>query len=322
MPVNDEPAYRAPFPWFGSHIQTIASGLSRGSTAVPYVRERIETSDGDFLDLDWSRQSPPGSSLAIIAHGLEGHSRRPYVLGMVRAFNGSGHDALAWNFRGCSGEPNRLLRFYHSGCSDDLQCVIDHVREHGEYESVILVGFSLGGNICLKYLGEQGGDVPHQIKAAVALSVPCDLRASAMRVAERSNIFYLRRFLRTMRQKVRDKSRIMPGRLNLEGIEGLRNFGEFDDRFTAPLNGFDSAEEYWRQCSSRQFLASIRLPTLIVNARNDPFLTSACFPIAEAMASDCVYLEMPRHGGHVGFPDRGGTYWSERRALEFARGYL
>ena len=114
----------------------------------------------------------------------------------------------------------------------------------------------------------------------------------------------------------------MPGRLNLEGIERLKNFGEFDDRFTAPLNGFANAEEYWRQCSSRQFLASIRLPTLIVNARNDPFLTATCFPIAEAMASDCVYLEMPRHGGHVGFPDRGGTYWSERQALEFARGYL
>jgi predicted alpha/beta-fold hydrolase len=318
MPVNDEPAYRAPFPWFGGHLQTITSGLSRRSADVQYVRERIDTPDGDFLDLDWARRS--SSSLVVIAHGLEGHSRRPYVLGMARAFNSSGYDALVWNFRGCSGEPNRLLRSYHSGCSDDLQCVIEHVLEHKAYDTITLVGFSLGGNICLKYLGEQGAQVPKAIVAAVALSVPCDLRASALRVAEWSNRLYLRRFLRTMRQKIRDKDRIMPGKLNLDGIEQLRDFGEFDDRFTAPLNGFANAEEYWRQCSSRQFLDRIRLPTLIINARNDPFLTPACFPVEEAMASEHVCLEMPRQGGHVGFPDRSGEhFWSEKRALKFAQ---
>ena len=318
MPVNDEPAYRAPFPWFSGHLQTITSGLSRRSADVRYVRERIGTPDGDFLDLDWAKGS--SSSLVVIAHGLEGHSRRPYILGMARAFNRCGYDALAWNFRGCSGEPNRLLRSYHSGCSDDLQCVIEHVLDDKAYDTITLVGFSLGGNICLKYLGEQGAQVSKSIVAAVVLSVPCDLRASALRVAEWSNRLYLRRFLRTMRQKIRDKDRIMPGKLNLDGLEQLRDFGEFDDRFTAPLNGFANAEEYWRQCSSRQFLDRIRLPTLIINARNDPFLPPACFPVEEAMASEHVCLEMPRQGGHVGFPARSGEhFWSEKRALEFAR---
>ncbi len=319
MPVNDAPRYEPPFPWVTGHLQTIAPGLLRRVRSVDYERERIDTPDGDFLDLDWSRPAARQCErVAIIAHGLEGHSRRPYVRGMARAFNKAGWDAMAWNFRGCSGEPNKQLRFYHSGSSDDLRCVIDHTTSSRRYGSVVLIGFSLGGNVVLKYLGEQAGDAPAAIKCAVTFSVPCNLRASSMRMASPSNFIYLRRFLKSMRQKVRDKDCVMPGQLNLEGIDRLKDFAQFDDRYTAPLNGFRDAEEYWQRCSSRQFIGRIEVPTLLVSARNDPFLTEECFPVEEARASERMFLEMPPHGGHVGFPSRGSTYWSEERAIRFA----
>ena len=317
MPVIDVPDYRAPFPWLGGHLQTLASGLSRG-LSMDYERERIYTPDGDFLDLDWLRLGSASRGLAIIAHGLEGHSRRPYVMGMARAFHRRGYDVLAWNFRGCSGEPNRKLRFYHSGSSDDLHCVVEHAVRRSAFDGIVLVGFSLGGNICLKYLGEQPAEVPPAVRGAITLSVPCDLEASADRLAEPANTLYLRRFLRAMRRKVRGKDKVMPGRLNMDGIDELRDFAQFDERFTAPMNGFASARDYWRACSSRQFLPGVSRPTLIVNAANDPFLPPSCYPLAEAGASSSVCLEIPRHGGHVGFPLRGDLYWSEVRALHFA----
>jgi len=285
---------------------------------VAYRRERIETPDGDFLDLDWAKNG--SQRVAVLAHGLEGDSKRHYMLGMANALVKRGWDAVAWNARGCSGEPNRVLRFTHSGATEDLQTVISHVTSTCDYSKKIsLIGFSLGGNLTLKYLGERGRELDSRIKAAVAFSVPCDLQSSSIELAKPLNWIYMQRFLATLHDKIRAMMKVMPGKIDDRGYERLRNFKDFDDRYTAPIHGFKNAEDYWRKCSCKPFLGDIQVPTLLVNARNDPFLADPCYPIEEAQANASLHLEMPVTGGHVGFGgfNSGGEYWSETRAVPF-----
>lgn len=316
----------------GAHIETLLPALLRFVRGVRYERERIATADGDFLDLDWAyaRSSgvttePSARGLVILSHGLEGHSRRPYILGMARAFLGAGRDVLAWNCRGCSGEVNRLPGSYHSGSSDDLGAVVDRVLKDPaleRYVDIALVGFSMGGNITMKYLGEQKGRVSKRIKKAVALSVPCDLAGCSVALARRENRLYMANFLTTLRAKAKIKKDMFPETItaSLKEIKAIRTFREFDDMFTGPLHGFGDAAGYWQACSGNRFISGIRVPTLLVNARNDTFLNADCFPEAAARKSKYLYLETPERGGHVGFSadTRYGLYWSERRALEWA----
>lgn len=303
----------------GGHLQTMFPTLFRGAPGVRYVRERIETPDDDFLDLDWVRGG--ARRLAILSHGLEGSSRRWYMAGMATALNDAGWDALAWNYRGCSGEPNRTLRFYHSGATDDLDVVVRHAITSGDYDSIVLIGFSLGGNLTLKYLGERGGTIHPAISVAIAYSVPCDLASSAARLAHPVNRIYMRRFMKTLRGKIRTKMELMPGMPDVSGLEGIETFQEFDDRFTAPLHGFRDATDYWYQSSSRRYLEGITVPALLVNARNDPFLTPECYPVAQARSLPYLFLEIPSSGGHVGFIAAGARrrYWMEHRAIAFLR---
>jgi len=313
MPLQRHSNYRPPPLLTNGHLQTVLPWLLRRVPGVRYQRERIPTPDGDFLDLDWA---PAGASrLVVVCHGLEGSSRAAYVRGMLRAFRRRGWDGLALNFRGCSGEPNRRLRSYHSGATEDLATALDHVVRTRRYRRLALVGFSLGGNLVLKYLGERGGDLPQGLGPSAAVSVPCDLAGSSARMAAPGNRLYMFRFLRTLCRKARDKARRFPGALPAGDFVGLRTFREFDDRYTAPAHGFRDAAHYWAACSSRRFLAGIRVPTLLVNAANDPFLSPGCFPTAEAAASPHVLLEIPASGGHVGFPTAtlAGDYWHERR---------
>ena len=295
-------------------MQTILPVVLPRRLTLPLTRTRLELVDGDFLDLDWLRARH--ARLAIIAHGLEGNSSQTYVRGMAETLHAAEWDVLAWNFRGCGGGPNRLLRAYHSGDSADLATVIAHAAV--DYPQIALVGFSLGGNVMLKYLGEAP---PHpSIVAAAAISVPLDLASSAHALDQRrSNRLYLRRFLVSLIAKIEAKAREFPGELNMEGIRDIRSFEEFDGRFTAPLHGFRDAEDYWKRASARQFLPQISVPTLILNARNDPFLTTASMPSREAEANPSLFLEAPDSGGHVGFLDlaRGMQPWSERRVAEF-----
>ena len=306
--------YEPPFPLFNGHLQTIVPSVLRRVRGVEFRRERIITEDDDFLDLDWSRIG--AGKLAVISHGMEGNSRRPYVLGMVRALNAAGWEALAWNLRGCSGEPNRQLRFYHAGATDDLAAVISHALSRRTYEAVVLVGFSLGGNLVLKYLGERREELPRQIWKAAVFSVPCDLRSGAVELDRWQNGIYRRRFLRTLKDKVREKAASMPGLLSASGLDEIRTLRGFDERYTAPLHGFHSAEDYWRRSSSLHFLKGIRVPALIVNARNGPLLGERCYPVEEVKNHPCLLLKMPRQGGHVGFPG-GELLWSERLAVSF-----
>ena len=315
MPIV-ESLFRPP-PWLRNpHVQTVWAVLARRGNGLRYERERLELADGDFLDLDWSR-AEHGDRLAILSHGLEGDSSAGYVRGMAAALNAAGWDALAWSFRGCGPEPNRLLRFYHSGETSDLGRVIAHAAP--AYRQVALIGFSLGGNLTLKYLGEAP---PHPaVAAGVAVSAPVDLAASARRLDRlRSNRVYLRRFLKTLVAKVEAKARVFPGEIDTMGIRRIRSFQEFDDRYTARLHGFRDAADYWARASARPFLPQIGVPTLLINARDDPFLAPECFPTPEAEASACFFLEAPAHGGHVAFVDalrRRGPNWLERRTVEF-----
>jgi predicted alpha/beta-fold hydrolase len=317
MPLIPESTYRAPTWLPGGHLQTVHPVLFRRVKVVTNRRERLELEDGDFLDLEWA--GGRSGRLAIISHGLESYSGATYVQGMARALVKRGWDVLAWSFRGCSDEPNRLASFYHSGKTEDLDAIIRHAIQARPAEKIALIGFSLGGNLTLKYVGERGGEIHPKVSRAVAFSVPCELACSSAKLAEWQNRIYMERFMKSLRAKVKEKHRHFPGELDIAGIDAMRTFGEFDDRFTAPLHGFTDAEDYWKGSSSRQFLPGIKIPTLLVTAENDPILGPACYPYAEAEDSPAFFLETPSDGGHVGF-GVGDEYWSEKRAAEFLSG--
>ena len=315
MPIVTS-SYKPPRFLSNGYLQSILPTLFRRLDDSHLQRERIDTDDGDFLDLDWSRVG--SDTLVIVSHGLEGHSRRPYVLGTVREANRHGHDALAWNFRSCSGEMNRLPRMYHSGATDDLHRVVLHARQQG-YQQIHLVGYSMGGNLSLVYAGREADLLPAEVKSVAAFSVPCDLKGSARQLAKWQNRIFMWRFLRDLKEKMADKAQRFPQRVSLNGYDDMRTFQQFDDRYTAPLHGFRDAEDYWQQSSSLRYLEQIRIPALLVNARNDPFLSPSCFPEQIAAAHPLLTLEMPASGGHVGFIRRNAdqTYWMEQRAMAF-----
>jgi predicted alpha/beta-fold hydrolase len=319
MPLLASSTYKPPWGLANGHLQTILPVLFRRVVPITRERERIATPDGDFLDLDWNR-AHRSDSLVIITHGLEGNSANASVQGMATAFHHAGWDSLAWNLRGCSGEMNRLLRTYHSGAWEDLQCVIEHAA--GEYQSIVLVGFSIGGNLTLKYLGDRGSVIHPAIKGAVAFSVPCDLASSALVLESRVNSIYMNHFMRDLRRKIREKAATFPEGISMEGLDQIRTFREFDGTYTAPLNGFLSAEDYWSRASSKPSLVGITVPTLLVNALNDPFLGAECFPREEAEANPHLFLELPESGGHLGFITHAKEYWSETRAVEFCGRFL
>lgn len=305
--------YKPPFFLFNAHLETIYPALFRKVTLPSYSRERIITADDDFLDLDWLKQG--SSKLVIISHGLEGNSSRAYMKGMAKVFSTNGYDVLAWNFRGCSEEMNKQLRFYHSGATEDLDWLVKHAIQAG-YQSIYLIGFSLGGNLTLKYLGEKP---PHaQIKKAVVFSVPMHLHSSCLKISQRSNAVYANRFLKSLKAKIITKSSSKTD-LDTKNIHTIKTLVEFDDFYTAPLHSFKNALDYYDKNSSLYFLDTISLPTLIVNASNDPFLSEECFPKDIMRHHPFVTFETPSHGGHVGFAqfNKNGLYWSEERALRF-----
>lgn len=306
------------------HLQTILPRLLRRRLGLRYRRERLELDDGDFLDLDWSRAAGRDGGrvhgVVILSHGLEASAEADYIRGTAAAVNAAGWDALAWTFRGCGQDPNRLPRFYHSGETGDLRRIIRHVEETAAERParIALVGFSLGGNLTLKHLGEAAPAA--SVVAAAAVSVPIDLASSARALDERpANRLYLRRFLHSLIRKVENKGSRFAEAFDLTGVRAIRTFQEFDDRFTAPLHGFRDAADYWARSSARQFLGGIRVPTLLVNARDDPFLAPESFPFPEAEANPHFFLDAPDHGGHVGFLDfaAGSPIWTERRIARF-----
>ncbi len=316
MPLLTDSSYDPPSsPFKNGHLQTVFPTLFRRVPEVDYQRQRLDTPDDDFLDLDWVRND--ADRLAILSHGLEGSTASNYMRGMTRALSRRAWDVLAWNYRGCSGEPNRRFRGYHGGDTGDLDLVVQHALGQG-YRHVALIGFSLGGNITLKYAGERGDGIDPRIRAALAFSVPCDLGACSSNLSEWFNRLYLRHFLLRLRRKYWRKQTIF-SKTFIDAFDDINTLSAYDNRYTAPMHGFKDADEYYAHNSSKAYLHDIRLPTLLVNAADDPFLPEACYPIEEAHAHRYLHLEIPRYGGHVGFVEfnEAGEYWSEQRAAAF-----
>lgn len=308
--------YVPPFFLFNNHFETIYPALLRQVALPPYQRERIKTPDDDFLDLDWIKKG--SEKVVIISHGLEGNTERAYIKGMAKAMLSAGFDVLTWNYRGCGEELNKQKQFYHSGATDDLEVVVSHAVNTG-YTSIYLVGFSLGGNMTLKYLGEHRKKYS-AIKKATVFSVPMDLGSSCDTISKPGNFLYSRRFLKSLTEKIIRKSEIRTD-IDVAPLANIKTLREFDDAFTAPIHGFRDASDYYKRCSSVHFVSDITIPTLIVNAQNDPFLSKACYPIDLLTNHTSVILETPAHGGHVGFAQFGqnGLYWSEQRTLQFLK---
>lgn len=315
MPIINKSSYSHPAYLLNGDVQTIVPSIFRNIQGVHYQRERLELADGDFLDVDWLAQSR--NSLVIISHGLEGSSDRHYIKGMAKYFFDRGWDALAWNCRGCSGEMNRLPKFYHHGATEDLKAVVDHSVKKG-YFQIALVGMSMGGSMTLKYFGEQGAGLPAVVKSAAVFSVPCNLGDSAKELDKPNKKFYLNRFLKKLSKKIQAKAQLFPKEVSHLNFNQIKTFRDFDNRYTAPLHGFAGAEDFYLRASCGPFIKKIQRPSLIVNALNDPFLPMSCFPFEVASAHDQVWLETPSSGGHVGFSLFGKSEnWMEARAFEF-----
>ncbi|MBP2834123.1 alpha/beta fold hydrolase [Aquimarina sp. U1-2] len=299
-----------------SHFSTIYPNLFRKINDVHQHRERLELDDGDFIDLDWSYAKETTQKVAIIIHGLEGNAQRPYMQGLARHLNKHHWDTVCVNLRNCSGTVNRLYQSYNAGASDDIALIVQHVLSKDVYTYVSLCGFSLGGNIILKYLGE-GQNIPIHVKSAVVISVPCDLYNSLLEINKPKNYIYQQRFLRNLKAKLYDRQKAFPDRLTASEVKACSSLIDIDNVYTSIAHGYKNAITYYTQCSSKQFLKNIKIPTLILNAKNDTFLGEECYPIEEAKANSNVFLEIPEYGGHVGFYQRGQTYYHEARVLEF-----
>lgn len=285
---------------------------------ISQTRERLELDDGDFIDIDWSfANEGETEKLVVILHGLEGNSKRPYVKGMAYKFITNGWDAAAVNLRGCSGEINRLYRSYNAGASEDLKAVLDHISHSKKYPGITLIGFSLGGNLMLKYLGE-GDYQQNAVKAAIAISTPCDLYLSLKRLEEPHNFLYSRRFVKKLKKQLHLRSSRFPGKLSEKDISQCKSLYAIDDLYTGKAHGFKNAREYYEKSSALSFIPKIKTPSLLINAKNDAFLSANSTPKEMALNNPFFYLENPEYGGHVGFIQKGNSTYVEDRALEFS----
>ncbi len=317
MPHLEKSTYAPSLLFKNAHFNTIYR-VGFGNSNGNYSRERVELTDGDFIDLDFSSVS--SKKVTILIHGLEGSSNSTYIVSLSKVLNENGYDAVAMNLRGCSGEPNRLFCSYHSGRTQDLHEIVQYIRLNHAYDEINIVGFSLGGNLTLKYVGE---DARTYINTAIAVSVPCDLTSSSVALNKFSNKIYLLRFLKTLKEKTFQKLDQFPDSfLTEEAILAVKNFRNFDDLYTGPANGFENADDYYLKNSCKQFIQSIDVNSLLINALDDPFLTPDCFPIEEAKNHSKFHLETPKYGGHVGFVSHlniSKLLWCEHRILSFLK---
>ncbi|WKB82532.1 alpha/beta fold hydrolase [Cellulophaga lytica] len=315
MPIL-ESAYNPPLFFKSGHFSTLYTGLFRSVKVPTQKRERIQLADGDFLDLDWSFTATKTDKVVIVVHGLEGNAQRPYILGATRELLLCNYNVCAVNLRGCSGEANVLFRSYHSGATEDLDAVVQHILGLKTYSKIVLQGFSLGGNLILKYLGENR-QRPPEIKAGIGVSVPCNLASSLEELLKPKNILYASNFKKRLLQKLRIKHKQYPDKINESEINKIKTLKDFDDVYTSKVNGFINALDYYEKASCLQFLDKIKVPTLIINAKNDSFLGAACYPVKEAKQNSNLFLEMPLYGGHVGFYDNNNITYSEKRVVKF-----
>ncbi|MBO9468502.1 hydrolase [Endozoicomonas sp. G2_2] len=315
-----EPAF-----WLrNAHAQTVFASKLRPSPPLDVERERLELDDGDFLDLSWlpERGLDEEAPVVIVLHGLNGSLESKYARGLLRQADAHGARGVLMHFRGAA-EPNRLPRSYHSGETEDFATVAAHVRARYPRAALAAVGYSLGGNVLLKYLGERGRESP--LACATAVSVPYDLKRCAEAIQQGLSRIYQAHLINGLREAYENKFNVIDAPEPLPDFRKLRDFPSFDNALTAPLNGFRDAEDYYERSSSGPFIKHIRTPTLIIHAEDDPFMAPDIIPAADALSA-AVRLEVSRHGGHVGFVGAGRygepVYWLERRIPAWLRDRL
>ena len=314
---DSTPVYKAPIWLRGGHAQTVYPALFLRGARPRYRRERWDTPDGDFIDLDFLDAAAAGAPRVALFHGLEGSSSSHYAVALMRALERAGWSGVVVHFRGCSGEINRLPRAYHSGDAPEIGWILARLALQGQ--PLYAAGASLGGNALLKWLGETGAGARACLRAAAAVSAPLDLMAAGAALGQGLNLMYTRMFLATLRKKSLDKLERFPGLYDRGRMLAARNLRQFDDVVTAPLHGFRDTDDYWTRASSKSGLAAVDLPTLVLNAKNDPFLPARHLPQPQA-ASSTVLLEQPEEGGHVGFVAGafpGNLDWLPQRLIAF-----
>ena len=309
--------YNPSFLFKNAHANTISAALFRKKLPLDYERQRFILNDGDFIDLDFVRKGE--DKLVILMHGLEGSSDRAYIRGMAKIFSQNNFDVLAFNFRGCSGEPNLTMKGYHMAATEDLEEVILSLHKSDIYKSIYLLGFSLGGSVVLRFLANQGNNpVFHKVKGGVAFSVPLHLVEANKAIGKFENIMYRLRFLLSLKRKMKQKQEQFPD-MPFFPAKWEYNFTFFDDFYTGPFHGFLNAKDYWEKAGVLSQLPKISLPCLLVNAEDDSFLSPFCFPKQLDFEMANFHFLKPKWGGHVGFMpvNKNGFLWSEELALHF-----
>jgi predicted alpha/beta-fold hydrolase len=312
--------FKVTIPFRNGHFNTMYRPLFM-KDITHYQRERITTWDNDFIDLDFT--TVDSKTLVLLIHGLEGSSESKYITSHANHFNKMGLDAVCFNLRGCSGEDNLLLSTYHSGKTEDVEFVVNHLIKNYNYENIVIVGFSLGGNLTLKYLGEKGNSISSIVKGGIAVSVPIHIASAEKEMDKLKNKLYMEVFFKTMKNKVLEKSHKFPEyQLDKDKLFKATKFKHLELLYTCPVFGFDSPEDYWNKASSKPYILKTKVPTLLVNAKDDSFLSRECYPYEEAKKSDYFFFEEPKFGGHCGFmssfkPDE--NRWLEQRIERFIK---
>jgi predicted alpha/beta-fold hydrolase len=305
-------------PFRNGHFNTMYRPLfMKGS--IDYDRERLYTWDNDFIDLDFSKVG--SKTLAVLIHGLEGSSSSSYITATIKHLNDKYLDAVCFNLRGCSGEDNNLLATYHSGKTEDVNFVINHILDTYNYDNIVIIGFSLGGNLTLKYIGEKGKDLPSEIKGGIACSVPIDIASAEKEMDKLKNKLYMEVFFKTMKNKILEKAHKHPEfQLDKDKLFKATKFKHLEHLYTVPVFGFESPEDYWQKASSKPYISAINKPTLLINAKDDTFLSKECYPKEEAKNSENFFLEITKYGGHCGFMSSfkpSENTWLEERIARF-----
>ena len=317
MPIIKS-AFSPTLPFKNGHFNTMYRPLFT-KDICSYTRKRITTWDADFIDLDFSFVG--SKTLVLLIHGLEGSSKSRYIASTSNHLNKKGLDTVCFNLRSCSGEDNLLLSTYHSGKTEDVAFVIAHLLENYNYDNIVLVGFSLGGNLTLKYLGEYQEKLSPRIKGGIAISVPVDITSAEQEMDKIKNKLYVEIFFKTLKNKILEKAHKFPEYpLNKDKLFKATKFKHLEKLYTVPVFGFESPEDYWKKASSKPYLLKIDRPTLLVNAKDDTFLSSACYPTKAALQSKNFYLEITDYGGHCGFIQSFKTQentWLEKRISSF-----
>lgn len=319
MPIL-KASFSPTLPFRNGHFNTMYRPLFMKETHK-YERVRVDTWDKDFIDLDFSKVD--SKSIVLLIHGLEGSSESHYMISTSKELNKHGLDTVSMNLRGCSGEDNLLLQTYHSGKTDDVKFIIEYLLQNYSYENIAIVGFSLGGNITLKYLGEFTNELPKKVKGGIAISVPIDLTSAQAEMNKVKNKLYMQEFMRTMRIKLLQKAEKFPDfKLNKKLLYKATKFRHIEKQFTVPVFGFKSSKDYWLKASCKPYLTKIKLPSLLINSKDDSFLSRECYPVEEAKKSSFFHFMETKYGGHVGFMSSFKTEennWIEKQIVQFIK---